>query len=1355
MANNTDWLNISQMTGGTGETALSLTALTNTSLEPKTATITARNSQYNVSDTTTVTIQGFVPTLTLSRSTLRFDSTGGTATFTVYSNTAWTINFPAIVQSYSVSAGTGDTEVSVVLAPNPDEVAKVDTGIVKDVYNVNQLYLTIVQESFIAELYVEPTDDIIFANTGSSTAITIETNADWELVYPSWVIPSIISGESGTSIVVLTAERNGNTNRNGAVTVYAGSKYVTINVSQPFYIEPYITVTPSSYTFDYVASSTQFVVNSYPGWSAEVISTGETHWGEDIALTVTLEVESDNLTVSDLGQTGCIVNGVVASGNSYTFNTRGTYTILYPFTGETLSGMGTIPNYNAITTTSIVIGEHITTIPINCFYGEKITAITIPSGITSIGDGAFSCPNLTTIYAEPVVAPAITSSTFRDIAKNGTLHYPYGSDYSSWLSLESEYLGFHNWNNVLFDNLHIATIVYNVTSTTDPTKIFSNANDIYAVKDEQGNVHYISDWSDTSYTFTVTGKQSLDVYFKPFTSDRKQLYLDQVLSMTDLTINELHCLSGNQYVELIANNNGYVLPNLSSLTLNQQVSKASGYLLYGVKYYTVGGNVNSPIYPRTESRYNENLEEVVFNSTGVTTLPENAFKNCANLKTITLPPSLTSIGNYAFSGCSSLEEINIYAETAPSLSSYVFSEIKYGGTLHYFDGADYSSWLSNSYYHLGYYNWNGAGDLISSYLIVTPNTINASVLSLSYTFKVFSPSRWTLSATDVSWLSFSQTSGDRGGSTISVSVDENFIYGGVVPERTSIVTITNGIETQNLSIIQDGGKIIVAEYMVTSTTETMTVAKNGDRDLVKAYRSDGTSVATVGVLSGNVTTTFPTTGLNSVYFYSKADDTECGSIFNGVTALTGAKISGGFESFRNTFRSATSLTGVTIGYGTLSLTYCFRDCTRLARVTLPETIVTIASSFTGCISLQRIVIPAGVASLGWEFSGCTSLSSVTFEGPTSLTGGAFSGCTSLTEIRCFSRMPAELYGEAFRNVSTGGTLYYPYGSDYSSWLSTNEYYLGYYGWTGSDELLGFQPDTIIADESGETSSFELYSPSEWHITGGDSWVSLSQNSGAAGYHQINVTIEENPISGQSRSCYLIITDGSSMGSIGIRQGNPTLPDVPFLCNYNAKDIIIEGNNKTFPQTEGQSFASDIVLTGNITANTNSGFVHIAGSKSNQQSFTWTYAASNPFNRYNTSTGRTFTAIYKTSSFSNSIVGNRSNTGGTDNYNYMLRNTTFHTSDDILSLTPSVSPYIIYVRVNEDGTCERKCVSTGQVVTGSSITYGNASRGIAFFAGMTDGALSEYYTGDFYWLYISNEALTDEEIQRVIDYNELK
>jgi hypothetical protein len=36
----------------------------------------------------------------------------------------------------------------------------------------------------------------------------------------------------------------------------------------------------------------------------------------------------------------------------------------------------------------------------------------------------------------------------------------------------------------------------------------------------------------------------------------------------------------------------------------------------------------------------------------------------------------------------------------------------------------------------------------------------------------------------------------------------------------------------------------------------------------------------------------------------------------------------------------------------------------------------------------------------------------------------------------------------FRGISSNGTLYYPEGSDYSLWLKSNSYYLGYYGWQG-------------------------------------------------------------------------------------------------------------------------------------------------------------------------------------------------------------------------------------------------------------------------------------------------------------------
>ena len=45
----------------------------------------------------------------------------------------------------------------------------------------------------------------------------------------------------------------------------------------------------------------------------------------------------------------------------------------------------------------------------------------------------------------------------------------------------------------------------------------------------------------------------------------------------------------------------------------------------------------------------------------------------------------------------------------------------------------------------------------------------------------------------------------------------------------------------------------------------------------------------------------------------------------------------------------------------------------------------------------------------------------------------------------------------------------------------------------------------------------------------------------------------------------------------------------------------------------------------------------------------------------------------------------------------------------------------------------------------------ASDGIGFFAGYATG--DEYFSRKFYWMYCSNEALTDDEILQVIRYNE--
>ena len=52
------------------------------------------------------------------------------------------------------------------------------------------------------------------------------------------------------------------------------------------------------------------------------------------------------------------------------------------------------------------------------------------------------------------------------------------------------------------------------------------------------------------------------------------------------------------------------------------------------------------------------LSSVVIDE-GLTALPVNAFAHCEQLSTVTLPNSLTSIGDYAFTGCSSMPSIDI------------------------------------------------------------------------------------------------------------------------------------------------------------------------------------------------------------------------------------------------------------------------------------------------------------------------------------------------------------------------------------------------------------------------------------------------------------------------------------------------------------------------------------------------------------------------------------------------------------------------------------------------------------------------------------------------------------------------
>lgn len=203
-----------------------------------------------------------------------------------------------------------------------------------------------------------------------------------------------------------------------------------------------------------------------------------------------------------------------------------------------------------------------------------------------------------------------------------------------------------------------------------------------------------------------------------------------------------------------------------------------------------------------------------------------------------------------------------------------------------------------------------------------------------------------------------------------------------------------------------------------------------------------------------------------------------------------------------------------------------------------------------------------------------------------------------------------------------------------------------------------------------------------------------------------------------------------------------------MFNYNAR--FYDPATYTFAKTKGQLFDEDLVLNKAPNSYTEDSVVITNGAYMGK---TYPSNADNPFNR-SSSLGNSITFISKTSGFTGNmtnIFANRYN-----NYNYMIRGNIFHTSSvTYLTLNPPANPQICVTRINSNGTAERKFVdengNTLAITTASTVSWGSINNGVAFFAGFASGG--EYFTATFYWMYCSLETLTDEEILKVIKYNE--
>lgn len=237
--------------------------------------------------------------------------------------------------------------------------------------------------------------------------------------------------------------------------------------------------------------------------------------------------------------------------------------------------------------------------------------------------------------------------------------------------------------------------------------------------------------------------------------------------------------------------------------------------------------------------------------------------------------------------------------------------------------------------------------------------------------------------------------------------------------------------------------------------------------------------------------------------------------------------------------------------------------------------------------------------------------------------------------------------------------------------------------------------------------------------------------------------------------------GGSWANVGEVSGaTATLPNVPFVLNYNANNY--DATTHSIPMTTGQLNDTDAVAynsPNNIVDHHEDGYITISSSSMRIRKVGQDISL---FNRQSNSTSSELTIVSKAKTATNgtfSVITNRDS-----NYNWMYRqysdHLTLHGNSETGQISCSSSnPDILSVRTYYDGSTYVKYNNWTQNTSTSpqSFNYGSTnnddSSAGALFVGYAWSDGNEQWNGDFYWIYMAQENLTDDQVQQVIAYNE--
>ena len=386
---------------------------------------------------------------------------------------------------------------------------------------------------------------------------------------------------------------------------------------------------------------------------------------------------------------------------------------------------------------------------------------------------------------------------------------------------------------------------------------------------------------------------------------------------------------------------------------------------------------------------------------GITSIGDYAFMGCTGMTELTLLNSVTSIGKSAFKNCGGLEKITSLAEIPPVCGSGVF------------DGVNRTN----------------------CELIIPEGSVAAYTQAEGW--KEFSNIRLLAAISGRCGDSMTWTLDDSGNLTLSGSGEMwNYVYDDSPFKGYEIrkATIEYGITSIGDYAFMGctGMTELTLPNSVTSIGRGTFVDCSGLTELTLP-----SSVTSIGVAA------FSSNGLEKITVesgnsrYDSRDN--CNSIIETETntLIAGCKssiIPNSVTSIGiNAFEGCSGLTKLTLPNSVTSIgERAFSFCSGLTELTLPSSVASIGVfTFAHCSGLTELTLPNSVTSIGWSaFQGCSGMTKLILPNSvTSIEGYAFQGCSGLAKITSLAGIPPVCGSGVFDGVNkTNCELIVPKGS---------------------------------------------------------------------------------------------------------------------------------------------------------------------------------------------------------------------------------------------------------------------------------------------------------------------------------------